>query len=129
MEWEFVVAALITGKPLSGADQLCNTASPGIEGQSWFRIGVACFVVLLAGSGGAMAETPAQRGGYLVNTIMACGNCHTPRDAEGQTLAGKALSGGLTFVTAGVHRHRAETSRRIATPELEAGATPRSGAR
>jgi mono/diheme cytochrome c family protein len=63
-----------------------------------YRIGIACGVLLLA-TGGAVAETPAERGGYLVNTIMACGNCHTPRDAGGRTIAEKALSGGLTFTT------------------------------
>jgi len=63
-----------------------------------FRIGIAC-VLLLAAAGGAMAETPAERGGYLVNTIMACGSCHTPRDADGKTIAEIAFSGGLTFTT------------------------------
>src|SRR5712675_455578 len=62
-----------------------------------FRIGIGC--VLLLAAGGAMAESPAERGGYLVNTIMACGNCHTPRDADGKTIAEKAFSGGLTFTT------------------------------
>lgn len=63
------------------------------------RISIACCVVLLATSG-AMAESPAERGGYLVNTIMACGNCHSPRDAEGRMIAERALSGGgLTFTT------------------------------
>ena len=39
-----------------------------------------------------------ERGRYLVNTIMACGNCHTPRNAHGQPVAGRELSGGgLTF--------------------------------
>jgi hypothetical protein len=28
-----------------------------------------------------------RRGNYLVNTIMACGNCHSPRDAEGKFIA------------------------------------------
>lgn len=43
----------------------------------------------------AMAQgSPIERGRYLVTTIMACGNCHTPRDAEGRPLAGKELSGG-----------------------------------
>jgi mono/diheme cytochrome c family protein len=50
-------------------------------------------------AGGASAETAIERGDYLVNTIMACGNCHSPRDAEGKFIAGKALSGGLTFDT------------------------------
>ena len=63
------------------------------------RIGIACMALTLAACGGAMAETPAERGNYLVNTIMACGNCHTPRDAEGKSIAGQALSGGLTFTT------------------------------
>lgn len=65
-----------------------------------FRIGIVCGL-LLAGCGGAIAETPAERGFYLVNTIMACGNCHTPRDADGKSIADKALSGGLTFTTPG----------------------------
>jgi mono/diheme cytochrome c family protein len=46
-----------------------------------------------------MAQSPVGRGDYLVNTIMACGNCHSPRDAEGKTIADKAFSGGLTFTT------------------------------
>jgi len=38
--------------------------------------------------------TPLERGRYLVTTIMACGNCHTPKDAEGRPVAGKELAGG-----------------------------------
>jgi mono/diheme cytochrome c family protein len=79
-----------------------------------FRICIVCCVWLLGVFNGAMfngaflsaaflsaalAETPAQRGDYLVNTIMACGNCHSPRDATGTTIAEKAFSGGLTFNT------------------------------
>ncbi|MET0677219.1 MAG: cytochrome c [Bradyrhizobium sp.] len=45
------------------------------------------------------AETPVARGSYLVNTIMACGNCHSPRDGKGNLIAGRALSGGLTIST------------------------------
>src|SRR3982074_2819761 len=63
-----------------------------------FRIRIA-LLSLLAACGGAMAESPVERGGYLVNTIMACGNCHTPRDADGRTIAEKAFSGGLAFTT------------------------------
>lgn len=64
-----------------------------------FRIAIACALLLAAASNGAMAETPAERGNYLVNTIMACGNCHTPREADGKPIADKAFSGGLTFTT------------------------------
>jgi mono/diheme cytochrome c family protein len=53
----------------------------------------------LSTSGGAMADSPAERGNYLVNTIMACSNCHTPRDADGKAITNRAFSGGLTFAT------------------------------
>lgn len=42
----------------------------------------------------AQAEDPLQRGAYLVNTIMACGNCHTPRGPDGP---GPELAGGFAF--------------------------------
>jgi mono/diheme cytochrome c family protein len=63
-----------------------------------FRIAIAC-VVLLIGCISAVAETPTERGSYLVNTIMACGNCHSPRDADGKPIEARAFSGGLTFTT------------------------------
>jgi hypothetical protein len=47
--------------------------------------------------GTASAETPLERGSYLVNSIMACGNCHTPKDAVGEPIADKELAGGLSF--------------------------------
>lgn len=34
-------------------------------------------------SANAYAETPLERGRYLVNSIVACGNCHTPKTAKG----------------------------------------------
>jgi hypothetical protein len=47
----------------------------------------------------ARAATQLERGSYLVNTIMACGNCHSPRDAQGKLTADNTLSGGLKFTT------------------------------
>jgi mono/diheme cytochrome c family protein len=64
-----------------------------------FRIGIACGALLLAAAGGASAEPSTERGSYLVNTIMACGNCHSPRDADGRMIPEKAFSGGLSFTT------------------------------
>ena len=51
---------------------------------------------LLAGSVAyAVAQgTPLERGRYLVTTVMACGNCHTPKDATGKAVPGKELAGG-----------------------------------
>jgi mono/diheme cytochrome c family protein len=59
-------------------------------------------VLVLALSGffdAAMADSALERGDYLVNTILACGNCHTPRDANGAIVKDKALSGGRVFST------------------------------
>jgi mono/diheme cytochrome c family protein len=40
------------------------------------------------------AETLVERGDYLVNGILTCGNCHTPRAAGGAFDDSKRLSGG-----------------------------------
>jgi mono/diheme cytochrome c family protein len=47
----------------------------------------------------ARAATQLERGSYVVNTIMACGNCHSPRDAQGKLTPDNALSGGVKFIT------------------------------
>jgi mono/diheme cytochrome c family protein len=55
----------------------------------------ALAAALLAVSVSAAAQTTAlERGRYLVTTIMACGNCHTPKDAGGRPIADKELAGG-----------------------------------
>jgi mono/diheme cytochrome c family protein len=46
----------------------------------------------------AYAESPLERGSYLVNTIMTCGNCHSPKGPP-NVVAGKDFSGGLRFDT------------------------------
>jgi len=42
------------------------------------------------------AETPFERGAYLMGSIVACGNCHTPQGPTAPT-PGKELSGGTKF--------------------------------
>ena len=54
------------------------------------------FVVAVAITSGAAAQTAVERGSYLVNTIMTCGNCHTPKGPPA-AVAGKDFSGGLTW--------------------------------
>jgi mono/diheme cytochrome c family protein len=44
----------------------------------------------------AMAQSAIERGSYLVNTIMTCGNCHSPKGPPA-AVAGKDFSGGLRF--------------------------------
>jgi mono/diheme cytochrome c family protein len=59
-------------------------------------LGLLGFAGVLAAAVAADAQTPVERGGYLVNTIMTCHNCHTPMGLNGPQLS-KALSGGLRF--------------------------------
>ena len=56
-------------------------------------IAVASIMVCVAQASFA-AETPLERGKYLMNSIVACGNCHTPKGPNGKAIAGKELSGG-----------------------------------
>jgi mono/diheme cytochrome c family protein len=57
-----------------------------------------CVAVALPAIGSrASAETSVERGAYLVRTVGACGNCHTPRGAAGKPIAGKELAGGFAF--------------------------------
>lgn len=59
---------------------------------------LAAAMLVAAASAHVAAETPVERGCYLVNTILACGNCHTPKDAEGRPLEARELAGGgLSF--------------------------------
>src|SRR3954453_22035136 len=62
---------------------------------STFMQALSVAAALVGASATALAQgRPVERGRYLVTTIMACGNCHTPTDADGRPVAGKDLSGG-----------------------------------
>lgn len=47
------------------------------------RIGVTGSAALLMFAIGAQAQTLLERGSYLVNGIMTCNHCHTPKDKPG----------------------------------------------
>ena len=84
------------------------------------RVGTMCVALLFAARAAvepALAQSPVERGGYLVNSIMACGNCHTPRDADGKPIADRALSGGGLTLTTPVF---VATASNI-TPDVETG--------
>jgi mono/diheme cytochrome c family protein len=52
-----------------------------------------------AAAGSTAAQSLVERGNYLVNSILACGNCHAPRTATGQQITESNFAGGLTFTT------------------------------
>ena len=60
-----------------------------------FRFAIVAGALLALGQA-AFAATPLERGSYLVNTIMTCGNCHSPKGPPAATV-GKDFSGGLRF--------------------------------
>jgi len=74
---------------------------------------VLAAVTIAAASGEELRE----RGAYLVNTIGACGKCHTPRDAAGRWMANLALSGGFLFDD----REFGHVMAPNITPDLETG--------
>lgn len=48
---------------------------------------------------GKPTDAPWRRGKYLVESILACGNCHSPRGLDNSVIAGRELSGGRPYDT------------------------------
>lgn len=59
---------------------------------------MALFVLTVSTTSVSQAETLLERGRYLVNSIVACGNCHTPQTPQGP-VQGKELAGQLVIKT------------------------------
>ena len=61
------------------------------------RFVTALIAALAATLGVAHAQSDlVKRGGYLVNGILTCGNCHSPKGPQGD-IPGKLFSGGLSW--------------------------------
>jgi mono/diheme cytochrome c family protein len=56
----------------------------------------AAFAAALVGSAQAQQGDLVKRGEYLVNGVLTCGNCHTPKGPNGD-IKEKAFSGGLSW--------------------------------
>src|SRR5438046_10016618 len=54
-------------------------------------LSLASLVLLMSN---ALAQTPLERGKYLVEGILTCGNCHTPRGPGGVLDTSKRHAGG-----------------------------------
>jgi mono/diheme cytochrome c family protein len=59
---------------------------------SSLSLGALCLATLAV-----RAETPLERGTYLMQSIVACGNCHTPKDRDGKPIADRELAGGFVI--------------------------------
>jgi mono/diheme cytochrome c family protein len=71
--------------------------------------------VLLTSAASLRAETPFERGAYLMSSIVACGNCHTPQGPTAPA-PGKELSGGTKFGEAAFTAYASNI-----TPDRETG--------
>jgi len=76
----------------------------------------AWLAVLIAAVGIAHAETPLERGSYLVNAVMACDGCHTPRGPSG-FIMDKRFSGGSQIWDTSAYTVRGSNI----TPDRETG--------
>lgn len=64
-----------------------------------FRLSVLASLLVAACGPAVHAETPVERGRYLVQSIAGCGNCHSLQDAKGE-IPGKQLAGGPPVIDA-----------------------------
>jgi mono/diheme cytochrome c family protein len=62
-------------------------------------IGLMGLVAFIAAIGSATAQTPLERGDYLVNAVMACDGCHTPRGPGGFVMEKRFSGGSQTWDT------------------------------
>src|SRR5215470_8298549 len=60
---------------------------------------LAAAIVATCGGVGAAAETLVERGSYLVNAVMACDGCHTPRGPAGFVMDQRFSGGSQTWDT------------------------------
>jgi len=57
-----------------------------------------------------------ERGDYLMNSIVACGNCHSPRDENGNFIEGMELAGAFVIEEPGFRAYAPNI-----TPDIETG--------
>jgi mono/diheme cytochrome c family protein len=62
-----------------------------------FRLLLSLLVLSCAGAALAQKAGSIERGKYLMESVVACGNCHVARGPQGQPLYDKGLSGGTVF--------------------------------
>lgn len=70
---------------------------------------------LCAAIASAAAETPIERGSYLVNAVMACEPCHTPRGPGGLNMERKFSGGSIIWDTPAYTVHGSNITQDSAT--------------
>lgn len=65
--------------------------------RTWSKLTVATLIALNLGAVWAQKSAQLERGKYLMEGAVACGNCHFARGDKGQPLLERGLSGGMLF--------------------------------
>ena len=81
------------------------------------RLAAIGFLLIAGMAQTATAQSLVERGRYLMNSIVACGNCHSPRGADGKLVEGRELAGGVEIVEEGLFVARSSNL----TPDPETG--------
>jgi mono/diheme cytochrome c family protein len=76
----------------------------------------ALALALVCSAASADDDNLLERGKYLVDTIAGCGNCHSPRDKEGNFIKGKEFSGAFVITDPGFKAYAKNI-----TPDRETG--------
>ena len=58
---------------------------------------IAALAALCAAATSAAAETSIERGSYLVNAVMVCDGCHTPRGPSGLNMERRFSGGSIVW--------------------------------
>jgi len=66
------------------------TTQDNVSHATMVRRVTGCVAMFFAAVGVATAQTPLERGSYLVNAVMACDGCHTPRGPSADLQGGDA---------------------------------------
>jgi len=67
------------------------------KGWTMVRWAVFALIGMLGGCTTASAESLLERGDYLVNAVMACDGCHTPRSSAGFDMSKRLAGGSILF--------------------------------
>lgn len=65
--------------------------------KKYLKLAVSAMAAINAQAALALDSSSIERGKYLMESVVACGNCHIARGDKGQPLFEKGLSGGMVF--------------------------------
>lgn len=84
---------------------------------TFLRVAAGLLLAAHVGAGNAQDDKLLARGKYLMEGVVACGNCHVARGDKGEPIVSRGLSGGMVFDEPGLFKAYAPNI----TPDPETG--------